>query len=450
MLNKKLLTLALLASSVAALGADIPKGRNRTTDGDISWTVNDGGVVKEVIKVEGTTGAVTLGASGETAEHSINGAVQQNALVPVYAVRDSSGGRTTNEVLGAFVFESSDASNGAAEVGRLEAYCTSSTCGSAGLKFWTNQTAAMMLAGTVDSGGSWTLGPSASVTVSNTNGGIHKVVGNLVSGVVTSTNASGEFGISTNLRWGSGPAQSSRTDSVTGGAGISFVNSTTDAGGGITFAMNQTGDATSANSNVVGQITHAGVWIIGAPGLNADHQMYGDTFAITSNSASTNTSITNLNTGTHTTSTSLLRLGFAIANATPGNYIRFNDSDTTTTGAIRADSGTTVQYLTSSDARLKTDIADLPDGLATVVSMHPVRYKMIGDPVQEHRGFLAQELQTVYPFAVSGNPDGDVAEAPMMVDYSKLTPVLAQAIKELNDKHEALKAEFDAYKLAHP
>jgi hypothetical protein len=61
---------------------------------------------------------------------------------------------------------------------------------------------------------------------------------------------------------------------------------------------------------------------------------------------------------------------------------------------------------------------------------------------------LAQELQTVFPQAVSGDPEGDVTKEPMGIDYSKLTPVLVSAIQELKAENEALKAELREIKEA--
>lgn len=46
-------------------------------------------------------------------------------------------------------------------------------------------------------------------------------------------------------------------------------------------------------------------------------------------------------------------------------------------------------------------------------------------------GVLAHELQEVIPQAVNGEKDGEQMQG---VDYSKLVPILVQAIQELNDK----------------
>jgi hypothetical protein len=66
-----------------------------------------------------------------------------------------------------------------------------------------------------------------------------------------------------------------------------------------------------------------------------------------------------------------------------------------------------------------------------MVSRMKVRkYEFIEAPGNQKIGFLAQELQTVFPQAVSGNSMDDVAEKPMGVDYGRVTPVLVSAIQE--------------------
>ena len=48
--------------------------------------------------------------------------------------------------------------------------------------------------------------------------------------------------------------------------------------------------------------------------------------------------------------------------------------------------------------------------------------------------------------AVMGSADSDLNEEPMMIDYSKLTPLLAGATKELHKKVKLQKAEIDDLK----
>ena len=95
--------------------------------------------------------------------------------------------------------------------------------------------------------------------------------------------------------------------------------------------------------------------------------------------------------------------------------------------------GTGVQYTTSSDARLKTNVSSITNALDTLMQMDAVTYNWINGGAKD-AGFLAQDLQPLYPFAVSGSPDGDPIMNPMTIDYGKLTPIIVAAIKDLNKK----------------
>ena len=104
----------------------------------------------------------------------------------------------------------------------------------------------------------------------------------------------------------------------------------------------------------------------------------------------------------------------------------------------------------SSDRRIKTDIVDIEYGLDAVMAMKPRKYKML-ESNQISIGFVAQELKEIVPEAVTGEEieylDTDTpqekASKTMGVSKDLLIPVLVKAIQEL-------KAEFDAYKEAHP
>jgi len=116
----------------------------------------------------------------------------------------------------------------------------------------------------------------------------------------------------------------------------------------------------------------------------------------------------------------------------------------TTTGTISV-TGTTTAYNTSSDYRLKHDVQPMLSGLSTISALKPSTYKWNADN-SYGEGFIAHELQAVIPQAVSGEKDAvneNGSIEPQGVDYSKIVVHLVAAIQEL-------KADFDAYKAAHP
>jgi hypothetical protein len=111
---------------------------------------------------------------------------------------------------------------------------------------------------------------------------------------------------------------------------------------------------------------------------------------------------------------------------------------TTLTGSIQG-TNTSTSYNTSSDYRLKENIAPMTGALEKVAQLKPVTYKWKVDG-SDGEGFIAHELQAVIPDAVTGKKDGEQMQG---IDTSFLVATLTAAIQEL-------KAEFDAYKATHP
>jgi hypothetical protein len=118
-----------------------------------------------------------------------------------------------------------------------------------------------------------------------------------------------------------------------------------------------------------------------------------------------------------------------------------------TVGSIST-SGSATTYSTSSDYRLKHDIAPMQNALATVAQLKPVTYKWNADD-SESQGFIAHELQAVVPDCVTGEKDAvDENGNPVYqgIDTSFLVATLTAAIQELNAKVEAQAAEIAALK----
>jgi hypothetical protein len=99
-------------------------------------------------------------------------------------------------------------------------------------------------------------------------------------------------------------------------------------------------------------------------------------------------------------------------------------------------SGSSTAYNTSSDYRLKQDLKPI-NGLDLVSQIKVYDYEWKVDETRAY-GVLAHELQEVIPQAVSGEKD---AEQMQSVDYSKLVPILVQAIQELKAEIEILKTK---------
>jgi hypothetical protein len=91
-------------------------------------------------------------------------------------------------------------------------------------------------------------------------------------------------------------------------------------------------------------------------------------------------------------------------------------------------SGSATTYNTSSDQRLKENIADAPSASDDIDAIQVRSFDWKADGSHQKYGMVAQELQTVAPEAVS---EGTTEEDMMGVDYSKLVPMLVKEIQSL-------------------
>jgi hypothetical protein len=126
-------------------------------------------------------------------------------------------------------------------------------------------------------------------------------------------------------------------------------------------------------------------------------------------------------------------------------FLRRNSGSNNAVGTIQA-STTNVSYNTSSDYRLKEDIAPMTGALAKVAALKPVTYKWKIDG-SDGEGFLAHELQEVCPHAATGEKDGvDENGNPRYqgIDTSFLVATLTAAIQELTAKVTSLEAKVGA------
>jgi hypothetical protein len=113
------------------------------------------------------------------------------------------------------------------------------------------------------------------------------------------------------------------------------------------------------------------------------------------------------------------------------------------TGAISTTNNTTA-YNTSSDYRLKENVAPMTGALATVAQLNPVTYTWIADG-SAGQGFIAHELQEVVPECVTGEKDAiDANGNPQYqgVDTSFLVATLTAAIQELKAELDEAKARI--------
>ena len=132
------------------------------------------------------------------------------------------------------------------------------------------------------------------------------------------------------------------------------------------------------------------------------------------------------NLGNHTATTNLKMQTFSISNG--GGVGAGLSFDATENAVIAKDLTVNGNFYTPSDRRLKTNIETLSMVLKSIDQIRGVRFEYKNQKkyaTGPKIGVIAQELQTVFPEMVNLGKDGF-----LKVDYTQLTGVLIQAIKE--------------------
>ena len=124
-------------------------------------------------------------------------------------------------------------------------------------------------------------------------------------------------------------------------------------------------------------------------------------------------------------------------NASNGAVFAQFFSNGTSIGSITNNSNTNTLFNTSSDRRLKENIATTTTGLDTLLQIPVDNFDFINDPTHtQTQGFIAQDLYKVYPYAVTTNGDNGVvplgaSSTPWQVDYGRITPLIVKAVQDI-------------------
>ena len=166
---------------------------------------------------------------------------------------------------------------------------------------------------------------------------------------------------------------------------------------------------------------------------------------------------------------------FATAESNYAGHFRRNGSDgavvyflndSAIAGYVNINGATSVQYITSSDYRLKENVVTDWDATTRLKQLKPSRFNFIAEADRTVDGFLAHEVQAVVPEAISGTKDAMTAEVLYVegdelpdgkvvgdvktasepdyqgIDQSKLVPLLVKALQEQQATIEALTARI--------
>ena len=117
---------------------------------------------------------------------------------------------------------------------------------------------------------------------------------------------------------------------------------------------------------------------------------------------------------------------------------RFSDGGTFHANADIVAFSTTV----ASDEKLKTNIAETKYGLDHILRLEPKEFDWKEKLNGRHDiGFIAQEVQEVVPELVKEVEGLNGDESHLSVDYTKVVPILVNAIKELKEEINELKTK---------
>lgn len=204
---------------------------------------------------------------------------------------------------------------------------------------------------------------------------------------------------------------------------------------------------------------------IGVPadslGINLGQQRFGSAVVAYSNDERVTIASTVLGLGMNIqgggSSLGIGMYGGQASGATNANALEFQNNSAVVVGSVKFN-GTTTTYATASDYRLKENPRPMTGQLERIMLLKPVVFDW-KDQGTAGEGFIAHELQEIFPCAVTGEKDavslvvvrddeGNIVgekEAPNYqgVDLSHIIGSLVSALQEL-------KTEFDAYKASHP
>ena len=120
----------------------------------------------------------------------------------------------------------------------------------------------------------------------------------------------------------------------------------------------------------------------------------------------------------------------------------FINASGTAVGNVTINSSATV-YSTSSDYRLKENVSYNFDATSRLKQLKPARFNFIADADKTVDGFIAHEVSSIVPEAITGEKDAVDADGNAVmqgIDQSKIVPLLVKTIQELEARITALES----------
>ena len=242
--------------------------------------------------------------------------------------------------------------------------------------------------------------------IGNANGFAY--IGYNTNNVVSSDNATYDITqAASRLRMDSGAFKFDIAPSGTAGNAISFTQAMTlDASGNL--LVGNTATVSNARLYVTANGNNVAARFYGSGLSDSQHVVYFDKPSAT-------------------TSTSQVFVGFTVNAQATGN------------GQINGNGAGAAAFGSFSDARLKENITALPNQLANILALKPSEFDY-KDGSGHQIGFIAQDMQEVYPDVVGEGDDGMLT----ITGWSKTEARLVKAIQELSQEIQDLKAKVNA------
>ena len=122
-------------------------------------------------------------------------------------------------------------------------------------------------------------------------------------------------------------------------------------------------------------------------------------------------------------------------------YVGLWYTNTTTLAGYISVSGSATSYVTSSDRRMKENIAPANDSGSVIDTIEVVKHDWKSDKTSVRYGMVAQDLHKVAPEAVVVGDDGEEIDRAWGVDYSKLVPMLVKEVQSLRKRVAELESK---------
>jgi hypothetical protein len=269
---------------------------------------------------------------------------------------------------------------------------------------------------------------------------------------------------------GSGQTTAALADTGNRGGTLRLIDANGSAGNGgaVTFGTSQADTANSvgfaaikgllsnATSNTIGDLAFATRNATGDAGLTERMRIRNDGQVLVNETTANIAQFVATTTGA-SFSAANIRSSVAGDSAQPTLVVSKTANDSTTSnvfirfainthgtgsGQITANGANQAAFGSFSDARLKENITELPSQFAALMALRPVEFDYL-DGSGHQVGFIAQEVQPVYPDLVGQTPDGFFTISGMGKNEARLVKgfqELAQQVIDLTARVEALEA----------